>query len=86
MQSYKQVPVEHMVGAVQRYLEHGISPGSFLTSVITNNLSGAVAHGDEDNIRHLADWVKFFYNHTPSNSWGSVETMEDYMKSKSVRH
>ena len=31
----------HMMGAIQRYIDHGIPPGHFLTAVIENNLCEA---------------------------------------------
>ena len=30
---------EHMRGGIERYVNHGIPPGSFLTAIICNDLS-----------------------------------------------
>ena len=80
--NYDKVPVPHMVGGVRRYLENGIAPGHFLTAVITNDLGQAVAHGDSNNQAALADWVRFFYNYTPRDCWGSRDIMEAWMRKR----
>ena len=76
---YSLVPVDHMVGAVRRYIEKRIHPGDFLTAVICNDLSKAVAHADADNAKQLVAWVRFFYNEIPAKAWGSKEKMEDWL-------
>lgn len=60
-----------MWGAVQRYMEHGISPGHFLCAVIDNNLSEAVGRADQENQTVLNKWVMFFYNAVPGRCWKS---------------
>ena len=69
----------HMIGAVRRYIMHGIPPGSFLTAVICNDLREAVARADDDNAAALAGWVRFFYNYAPSGCWGTRERFEAWM-------
>lgn len=68
---YTSVPVPYMSGAVERYLENGIEPGSFLAALICNDLREAIARADDNNGRNLTAWVQWFYNNAPSNSWGS---------------
>ena len=41
---------EHTKGALDRYVDHGLEPGGFLTAVLTNDLFGAVARADSENI------------------------------------
>lgn len=64
---------EHMRGGVERWIEYGIAPGSFLIAVIENNLSMAVAKADEINLDRLPDYVRFFHWDAPSGCWGSPE-------------
>lgn len=71
----------HMVGAVRRYILDGIPPGSFLTAVICNDLFGAVACADEENLVALASWVRFFYNYAPTGCYGSRENMANWIRS-----
>jgi len=79
MLDYDEIPVEYMKGAVQRYIEHGIPPGGFLTAVICNNLSDSFARADENNLAKLHEWVQWFYNEAPSPCWGSQEKMQAWM-------
>ena len=62
-----------MMGAIHRYIDHGIPPGSFLTAVIENNLSEAVGRADDENCANLPAFVAYFYNEAPSPCWGSRE-------------
>lgn len=71
---------EHMHDGTIGYVMHGIPPGDFLYAVITNNLKEAVAYGDEQNLSALVNWVRFFYNATPSQCWGSEEKMNEWME------
>lgn len=66
----KRLP-EHCQGGVRRYIEERVEPGSFLTAVICNDLTSAVQAADDINRLRLHQYVQFFYNHAPSNCWGS---------------
>jgi len=68
-----------MWGGIARYLAHGIPPGGFLTAVISNDLRGSVAHGDDENINLLPQYVKFFYNCVSSNCWGSPKRFDAWI-------
>jgi hypothetical protein len=62
---------EHMRGAMQRYIDYGIEPGSFLSAVICNDLIGAVGRADDINKYRIGDYCRFLYNDAPSDCWGS---------------
>ena len=70
---------DYMIGAAKRYVINRLSPGSFLSSVICNDLREAVSRADEQNLLCLANWVKFFYNYTPSGCWGSPDNFRDWL-------
>lgn len=72
---------DRMWGGVSRYLEHGISPGHFLTAVISNNLKECVARADCENMRLLPEYVKFFYNCVPGGCWGSQHSFDVWIES-----
>lgn len=67
-------------GALERYLNHGIMPGSFMTAVLENNLVEAFGRADMDNEINMKNIVGYVYNHLPSNSWGSPQRVQDYLK------
>lgn len=69
---------EHMIGALQRWIENGIAPGSFLSAVLKNDLMGALGQADHINMNSLPAYAQFLYNHTPSISHGSVENFEQW--------
>ena len=73
MTDYRKVPVDYMAGGVQRYIENGIPPGSFLRAIFSNDLKDAVRCADDCNIRYLPEWARFMYCEMPSESQGSPE-------------
>lgn len=78
--SYRQwyIP-EHMMSAIQRYIQQGIPPGNFLTAVITNDLAEAVGRADDENIGQLPAYVAYLYNEAPAECWGSSEKMQHWI-------
>jgi hypothetical protein len=70
---------EYMHGGIVRYLVNKIAPGSFLTAVICNDLRRACENADATNATLLIEYVKFFYNDAPSQSWGSREKFDAWM-------
>ena len=73
---------DRMMDGINRYIEHGTKPGSFLEAIITNDLGSAVANADDENIGNIPAYVAYFYNHTPQNCWGNAEKMHNWMDSK----
>ncbi len=78
---YDEIPAS-MLPALYGYVAEGKRPGGFLTAVIENNLLAAVSRADARNLKALPVWVKFFYNCTPSECFGSVEKMREWMKAR----
>lgn len=70
---------DYMLDGLNLYFNHGIEPGSFLTSVLENNLVMAAACADDTNSRLLKNYANFLYNFAPSSSWGSKEKVEAWI-------
>ncbi len=62
---------EHMRGAVERWINNGIAPGSFLTAVLCNDLKEAFGRADDINGPRVGDYIRFFYSDAPAGCWGS---------------
>ncbi len=71
---------EDLYGALERYLNNGINPGSFLTAVLENDLAGAFGKADSFNSANLKNIVGYVYNHVPVSAWGSREKVQDYLQ------
>lgn len=69
---------QHTHDAIRRYLDYGYQPGSFLTSVLSNDLIGAVGYADEINIQYIPDIVRWLQINVPSYAWGSPEAVRLY--------
>ena len=70
----------HMWGAVRRYVNQGISPGSFMTAVLENNLTQAFCRADDINTQYMRNWADFVYNHMPSNCHGTPEKVAAWLE------
>ena len=65
--------------SIQRWLEHAISPGSFLMAVLENDLRGAMANADNMSIKQLPGIVCWLHGYAPMGSWGSRETVSRWL-------
>ena len=74
-----------LLGALERYVNDGIQPGGFLTSVLENDLSAACGRADHENSRNLVNIVGYVYNYIPANMWGSREKVAAHFLSKKQR-
>jgi hypothetical protein len=72
--------LQHLEGSLDRYLNHGIMPGGFLTAVLENNLSESFSRADHINSMLVKDIVQFLYNRFPMGAWGSPERVNDWVK------
>lgn len=72
---------DDLYGALERYLNQGINPGSFLTAVLENNLMEAFGRADDTNSINLRNIVGYVYNNIPGSSWGSPERVKNWVAS-----
>lgn len=68
--------------SLDRYVNEGIMPGSFLRAVLANDLASAVFNADSNNLAALKDIMLYIYNEVPSDAWGSTATVVDYAQRK----
>lgn len=73
------VPVSYMADGMRRYFENGISPGSFGTALLCNDLRETFGRADETNSRCIRQWVQWLYDNAPAGSWGSRERFNDWI-------
>lgn len=71
---------EHTLAALDRYVNHRLQPGGFLTAVLSNDLFSAVGRADSQNKPVLAEICQYIYDEVPSNAWGSYDVVRKYLK------
>ena len=71
---------ERMRASLLRYVNDRVVPGAFLRSVISNDLSSAVAMADEENLKVLPVFVCWLTNEAPSECWGSWGALRDWVE------
>ena len=74
-----QIP-EYMRSGLEDYIDNKTPGGSFLSAVISNDLCGAVACADENNMRNLPAYANFLHNYAPYDCWGSLEKMNAWLE------
>ena len=72
-----------MQEAMARYVQDGITPGSFLRAVIDNDLRGAIFQADDTNKLLVPLFVRWFYSsdEAPAACCGSREIRLAWVKS-----
>lgn len=78
---FVQLP-EYMWRCIVEYLENGYLEDSFLSAIVTNDLKGAFMRADNTNRPIIGAYVDYFYNHTPSLCWGSVEKVKAWIQAR----
>ena len=76
---------EHMQDGMRRWIEHGIPAGSFMMSVLCNDLIGALGRADSINIERLRSYGTFLYSEAPSECHGSPEKVAAWEKRGGLR-
>jgi hypothetical protein len=73
---------DHMQEGMRLYIEKGIQPGSFLTSVLENDLVRSFETADYINQHRMLDFVIFLVNQAPHNCWGSPKRVQYWLDEK----
>lgn len=71
---------EHMRDAVYGYVLDRIEPGSFLLSVLENDLCGAIARADHINKAAIVQWAEFMMWTMPMAARGSKENVAAWLR------
>ena len=68
-------------GALQRYVEHRIPPGGFLTGVLNgSDVVTVMGRADTSNQIALPALCKYIYNELPCDCWGNKTIVEAWLK------
>ena len=78
MLNYSRAP-NYSGDSFQRFIEEGIPTGSFLESLLSNDLAEACARADHINQGLLFYYVHFMWNELPSSAWGSPENYKNWI-------
>lgn len=73
------VPEQLHEGLV-RYLVHRVPPGSFLLAVLTNDLTRAIARGNDVCLAGLPALVRFLYHDAPAHCWGTPARVAKWLR------
>lgn len=83
MIDYSLLP-DHMRDGMRLYIEKGIPPGHFMTSVLSNDLMGAMGRADDINRHRIFDYAAFLYNEAPIGCFGSPDHVSEWLKAGGI--
>lgn len=75
---------DHMHEGIRGYVDHGISPGSFLRAVLCNDLMSAANNADSINRRYLFEYAALLYNELPRVCWGDSSKVDTWISKKGM--
>lgn len=78
--NYRTVPVAYCAAGVERYIEEGIRPGSFLYAVFCYDLAEMTKLADTENYAHLSEWVAWVKTQAPEGCWGSESHVSAWIR------
>lgn len=64
---------------LERYIEHRIPMGSFLTAFASNDLFDAMSRADDVNRLQFFELCSWFYNYAPPMCYGSPEKVANWL-------
>ena len=64
---------------IENYIQKGWHPGSFVKSVLANDLVGAILKADDNNLMSIKEIVEYVYWCVPSDVWGSYEEVNKHL-------
>lgn len=77
---------EHLIDSLNRYAQQHTAMGSFLMSVVSNDLMEAMGRADIDNRYKLFDICSYIYNELPGPCHGSKEKVEQWLKLREINN
>lgn len=75
---YSLIP-ERMQAGLKRYVIDRKQPGAFLTAIITNDLRRTFANADEENVKLVGLYVRWFVHVPPGICWGDPARMAAWL-------
>ncbi len=72
------VPDRYRAGLARYFADH-LPTGSFLRAILSNDLRQALARMDRPNLTEINGIFGFLTSVAPSNSWGSVSAVDDWL-------
>lgn len=71
---------KNIYDGIKNHVENRIPAGHFVTAVLENNLSEALAYADPTSLAHLKTIAQFIFNDIPSTAWGSPEAVKKWLE------
>lgn len=71
---------DYIKDSLDRYIQHGIKPGSALTAILSDSLRDTIARADETLLASLEQIIIYLENEVPADCWGSEEIVKSWIR------
>lgn len=78
----KMATLEDHIETIQRYVHHGLEPGSGTRAVLENNLEQSLSRLDVTSLLILPDIVRYLRSNVFPECWGSREKVDAWIRKK----
>lgn len=73
---------ERTKSEIDRYVNDGCVPGSFVYAVLSNQFLEAFNRADDENLFNMIHIARYVHMEIPGNCHGSEQKVEDYLRLK----
>ncbi len=78
---YDELPQRYR-GGMQRYFEHGIMPGEFLSCVLRNELYETYRVADDKSLEALSLVMTWLVTEPPAQAWGHPTRVQNWCRAR----
>lgn len=78
---YSGLPERYRDGT-ERYVEHQIRPGHFLSAVLSNDLKGALGYMDDPTGASLLQVFRWLLSEPPATCWGNAAKVDRWVEDR----
>jgi hypothetical protein len=73
----------HVLDQIEDFRDNGDSPNEFCYSILVNNLTRALLVGDNTEIKHLKETVRYVLDKVPACICGNVSRVAQHIEKRS---
>lgn len=84
MPDFSTLPTKAIRASMERYIEEGYHPGSFLLAILSNDLRASYLknNGRWEDVANILEWLQ---EEAPAVCWGSEECVMDWLNKPWIR-
>ena len=74
--------LESHKATIDRYLEHGVDPGSGIGAILENDLGAVMRRVDNETLMLMPELLRYLQSRGVPEAWGSAEKVREWKRLK----